>query len=127
MRPLQWISLFAGIGILSSCAGIQVTYVPLKEGYFPPRPAAEIPVVTGNLRNRYEELGIILVRKYPGALEEEIPEAFREEARKRGADAVIRVRAEKRMIFSLAPFFISFPFQGIEAKGVAVRFKKEKE
>lgn len=78
-------------------------------------------------RNPYEELGIILVRKYPGALEEEIPEAFREEARKRGADAVIRVRAEKRVLFSLVPFFISFPFQGIEAKGVAVRFKKEKE
>lgn len=51
----------------------KVTFRPAAEI---PQRGGEIPVVTGNLRNPYEELGIILVRKYPGALEEEIQEAF---------------------------------------------------
>lgn len=108
------------------CTGLQVTYVPLKQGHFPPvRQAKDIPVITGTFREPYEEVGIILIRKGPTALEEEMMDRFREEAMLRGADAVIKIRAEKHAIFSLAPFFISFPFQGIEARGVAIRFKKD--
>ena len=105
-----------------------MTYIPLKEGYPPAiRQAKDIAIVTGTFKEPYEELGIILVRKYPGSLEEEIMDKFREEAKKRGADAVIEVRAVKQSFFSLAPFFFSFPFQGIEARGVAIRFKNEKK
>lgn len=125
MRTLL-VLLVAIMGMLSGCAGIQVTYVPLKPGYFPPtRPLKEIPVVTGTFQKPYEELGIILIRKYPGSLEEEIQEKFREEAMMRGAHAVIKVRATKQSVFSLVPFFFSFPFSGIEAKGVAIRFLKD--
>lgn len=53
-------------------------------------------------------------------------EKFREEARMRGAEAVIKVETKKEPFFSIGPFFFSIPFYGIESKGVAVRFKKEK-
>ena len=117
--------LLTAVGTFWACAGVQVTYVPLKEGVFPPvRPAKDIPVLTGTLSDPYEELGIILIRKYPGSLEEEISDKFREVARLRGADAVIHVRAAKHPFFSISPFFFSFPLQGIEARGVAVRFRE---
>lgn len=122
------VGLFAFLVVLAGCAGIQATYIPLKPGYFAPvRQAQDIPVTTGVLKEPYEELGIILVRKAPGSLEEEIQEKFREEAMTRGADAVIKVRANKQSVFSLSPFFFSFPFQGIEAKGVAVRLKSHSQ
>ena len=125
MKKLFLPALLA-LGTFSACAGIQVTYVPLKEGIFAPVKAAkDIPLVTGTMSQPYEELGIILIRKYPGSLEEEISDKFREVAMRHGADAVIQVRAEKRPIFSISPFFFSFPLPGIEARGVAVRTKKE--
>ena len=112
--------------IFSGCGGVQTTYIPLQSRFYPPtKPAKEIPVVTGTFKGSYEELGIILVRKYPGSLEEEIVDEFRQEAMMRGADAVIKVRATKQAFFSLSPFFITFPFSGIEAKGVAIKFKPE--
>lgn len=111
---------------LSGCAGIQTTYIPLKQGTFPPRrPLKEVAVMTGDLKEPYEELGVILLRKYPGALEEEMVEKFQEEANLRGADAVIKMKTERRPIFSIGPFFLSFPFPGIEAEGVAVRYKED--
>ena len=114
--------------VSSGCSGIQATYIPLREGHFQPtRPAKDISLIAGDFKEPYEELGIIIVRKYPGSLEEEIQEKMREEAVMRGADAVIRIRAEKQSFFSLSPFFLSFPFPGIEVKGVAIRFKKEEK
>ena len=119
--------LLIGLAFVAGCAGIQVTYVPLKSGYFSPRHAVQdIAIVTGTYSEPYDELGIILIRKYPGSLEEEIMDKFREEAMARGADAVIKIQAVKQSVFSLTPFFFSFPFPGIEAKGVAIRFKEKK-
>lgn len=126
MRKVAAFVSLSFLGTFLGCMGIQVTYIPLKQGYFPAvRQAKDISVITGIFREPYEELGIILIRKGPGSLEEEMMDKFREEAMIRGAEAVIKVRAEKHAIFSLAPFFISFPFQGIEARGVAIRFKRE--
>ena len=116
------------LSVLTGC-GIQSNYVPLKQGVFPPaslRQAKDIQVTTGTPSEPYEELGIIMLRKSPGALEEEIVEKFQEEAMRRGADAVIKVVTSRRPFFSIGPFFFSFPFPGIEAEGVAIRFKKEK-
>ena len=116
------------LAILSGCEGLQVNYVPLKEGvYLPSRRAEEIAVLTGSVEKPYEELGVILIRKYPGSLEEEIHEAFRQEAMSRGADAVIHVEMEKQPVFSLSPFIFSLPFPGIVARGTAVRYKKEEK
>lgn len=113
--------------LVSGCFGMQVSYVPLKPGNFPTvRQARDIPVVTGTLPGPYEELGIIIVRKSFGSLEEEIMEEFKEEAMMHGAEAVINVQAEKQPFLSIGPFFLSFPFSGIEARGVAIRFKQEK-
>ena len=121
-----WKGYLALLIFLSGCAGIQSSYLPLKEGAFPPRRSAkEIPVVTGDLKEPYEEIGVILLRKYPGALEEELIDKFKEEAALRGADAVIKMKTERRPFFSIGPFFFSFPFPGIEAEGVAVRLRKD--
>ncbi len=122
----KFLSIFILLGIFSGCAGIQVTYIPLKTGFYPAgRKAEDIQIVTGTFKEPYEELGIILIRKYPGSLEEEIMDKFREEAMIRGADAVIKIRVVKQPVFSISPFLFSFPFPGIEAKGVAIRFKKK--
>lgn len=126
MRDKVRIAVLSGLLIFLSGCGIQSSYIPLKQGSFPPRrPAKEIQVLTGNLSEPYEELGVILLRKSPGALEEEMIEKFQEEAMQRGADAVIKMKTSRQPIFSIGPFFFSFPFPGIEAEGVAVRFKKE--
>ena len=82
-------------------------------------------MLTGVPVEPYDELGVILVRKYPGSLEEEMIEKFQEEAARRGADAVIKMKTSRQPLFSIGPFFFSFPFPGIEAEGVAVRFKKK--
>ena len=112
------------LALLSGCAGIQSSYIPLREGNFPPRRAPkEISVMTGDPKEPYEEIGVILLRKFPGALEEEMVEKFQEEARLRGADAVIKMETSRRPFFSIGPFFFSFPFPGLEAEGVAVRYK----
>lgn len=127
-RAAPTVCIFLLFAMLSGCAGMEVTYVPLKAGHFPSvRPAREIPVLTGTVDEPYEELGIIIVRKSVGSLEEEIMEKFQEEAMVRGAEAVIKVQAEKKPLFSVGPFFFSFPFPGIEARGVAIRFIKRKQ
>lgn len=112
---------------LAGCGGIQVTYIPLQsENYFATRKAEDIPILTGSVSEPHEELGVILIRKYPDALEEEIQEKFRAEAMMRGADAVIHVEVQKQTVFSLSPFIFSLPFAGVEARGTAIRYKKEK-
>ena len=113
--------------VLAGCEGIQINYVPLKMGTYLPRQKAEnIPILTGTVDEPYEELGVILVRKYPGSEEAEMQEAFRNEAMTRGADAVIHMEVEKATVFSLSPFIFSLPFPGVEARGTAIRYKKEK-
>lgn len=125
MKTLLISFLLLPIMLMPGCAGIDVTYVPLKPGgYLPTRQAKDILIVTGDLAEPYEALGIILIRKYPGSPEEEIQEEFRKEAMVRGADAVIQVQVEKQTVFSLSPFIFSLPFPGIEARGVAVKLKK---
>lgn len=114
--------------LLAGCAGIDVSYVPLKDGTYLPRQQAEkIPILTGTVEEPHEELGIILIRKYPGSEGREIQRAFREEAMVRGADAVIHVTVEKQTVFSLSPFIFSLPFPGIEARGTAARYLKEEK
>ena len=122
-RPTFFSIFFA---LLAGCAAIQSTYIPLQKGTLPPtHKAAEIQVLTGVPVEPYDELGVILVRKYPGSLEEEMIEKFQEEAARRGADAVIKMKTSRQPLFSIGPFFFSFPFPGIEAEGVAVRYKKK--
>lgn len=117
---------FLTLSFLSGCSGIQSTYIPLqKKAFAPIRKAAEIQVLTGVPEEPYEELGVILIRKYPGSLEEEMIEKFQEEAARKGADAVIKMKTSRQPLFSIGPFFFSFPFPGIEAEGVAVRYKKK--
>lgn len=115
------------VTLLSGCEGIQINYIPLKAGTYLPRQKAEnIPVLTGTVDEPHEELGVILIRKYPNSSDEEIQEAFRNEAMVRGADAVIHVEVEKATVFSLSPFIFSLPFPGVEARGTAIRYQKEK-
>ncbi|GEM_PF-2954414 len=109
--------------VFSGCEGIQIRYVPLKDGSFLPRSKSEkIPILTRDVEEPYEELGIIIIRKYPSSDEVDIQQAFRDEAMTRGADAVIRVDAESQTVFALSPFIFSLPFPGIVAKGTAIRY-----
>ena len=99
MKKLFLATLLGMIEIFSACAGIQVTYMPLKEPhYMPVRPAKDIVLVSGTVPEPYDELGIIMIRKYPGSLEEEVADKFREVARMKGADAVINMRAERQPV-----------------------------
>ena len=98
--------------VSSACSQTAVFRLTTTE-YVPTPPTANILLITGDVDREYEEIAILKIFQstaYSDTLQR-FPDALREEARKLGADAVIRIQLDDL---------------GALATGTAVRFKEDR-
>ena len=113
---------------LSGCATIK--YIPLTDQKYSPKAKnAKILITTRDLDRLYEEIGLIAVESENG---QQLRQALIRQARKLGADAIIRVEyslqdasAASGVDTGLSATFIAIPYQMTTARGVAVVYIEE--
>lgn len=94
--PLAALVLLAGCKTPEAARAVVGNAAPLTEAVYPAHaPDAPVTVTTGDLDGPYDELAVVVVRSGPDLSDAEeiavIHERLRDEARRLGAHAVVRV------------------------------------
>lgn len=104
--------IICGLTIFFGCARIRTDFAPLDVKLMATKSNTGIQLTTGDIDRPYKELGVIFIKgrhvKY-----EKVMEALQSKAEELGADAVIKIKLDKRYRYSRRPY----------CRGVAVVFE----
>jgi hypothetical protein len=93
--------------LFTGCATVEFIPVYSDETYAPSNiEESAIPVVSGDLKRKYKEIGVIIVEEGECSTKNSIVKVFKSKAKEVGAQAVIKVQRQDKIVGASAQNYI---------------------